>query len=102
MSAKEDKQLNSQIEHAFFLKAVGGWEMREEKTITEDDGKGGQREKHEVNVRQAPPDLEAIRCWLSERAPKRWRGENGARAIGARAIRVLTRVPRPGETAAKD
>ena len=40
MAKRADKQLNGEIERAFFQKAVGGWIQREEKTITEDDGKG--------------------------------------------------------------
>lgn len=98
--ANGDKALNTKIEQAFFQKAVGGWEQREEKTVTEDDGKGGQKEKREVLIKRAAPDLDAIRAWLRERAPERWAGE-GDKAQGG-MIRVVSQVPRPEETGAPE
>ena len=96
MARRADKQLNGEIERAFYQKAVGGWLQREEKTITEDDGKGAAKEKHEVILKQMPPDLDAIRAWLRERAPERWRGEP-EKQQGGGIIRVVSAVPRPDE-----
>lgn len=95
MASRKDKQINHQIEEAFYLKAVGGLQQREEKTITEDDGKGLSKEKREVTVKQLPPDLDAIKAWLRERSPERWHTESDKGQSGV--IRVITSVPRPEE-----
>ncbi len=96
MSIQKDKRLTAEVEDAFYLKAVGGITQREEKCVTEDDGKGGVKEKKEVIVKQLPPDLDAIKAWLRERAPGRWRGEAEKGTGGV--IRVVSQVPRPDET----
>ncbi|MEG0934012.1 MAG: hypothetical protein RSJ41_00300 [Clostridia bacterium] len=95
MAARQDKRLNAAIEEAFYQKAVGGLVQREEKTVTEDDGKGCVKEKREVIVRQPPPDLDAIKAWLKERAPERWRGDGDKGAAAGNVIRVVTCAPRP-------
>lgn len=93
MAKRTDKEINGEIERAFYQKAVGGWLQREEKTVTEEDGKGTAKEKKEVVLKQMPPDLDAIKAWLKERDPKRWRGE--AEKPGGNVIRVVSSVPRP-------
>lgn len=93
MSKTTDKRLNAQIEEAFYQKAIGGITQREEKCVSEDDGKGNVKEKKEVVVKQLPPDLDAIRAWLRERAPERWNG--GDKGGASNMVRVITRVPRP-------
>lgn len=98
MGKASDRRLTGQVEEAFYQKAVGGITQREEKSTTEDDGKGGMKEKREIVIKQLPPDLDAIKAWLRERAPERWRGEGEKNSAGAGGvIRVISRVPRPGE-----
>ena len=89
---KDENEAVQAVEHALYMKAVG-FVQREEKTVTEDDGKGGRREKREVSMKQVPPDGNCIMTWLKDRQPDRWREAQD----GGGRICVVSDVPRPEE-----
>ena len=79
-----------EVEQALYMCAVG-FVQKEEKEITEEDGKGVLRRKREVSIKQVPPDAKCILSWLKERQPDRWGDEEEKTA----SIRVISEVPRP-------
>ena len=93
---KDDRQAMKNVERALYLKAVG-FVQREEKTILEEDGKGGTKVKKEVCEKQVPPDGSCIMTWLRDRQPERWARAAGEQAVPS--ITVVSQVPRPEEEA---
>lgn len=91
--ADEQEALRA-VEQALYLRAVG-FVQKEEKTVIEDDGKGGVREKREVILKQVPPDSGCIMTWLRDRQRDRW---DAAQEQNVACIQVVTEAPRPDPT----
>lgn len=90
---EDEQEAIRAVEQALYLRAVG-FVQKEEKTVTEDDGKGGYREKREVVMKQVLPDSGCIMTWLKDRQRDRWEAAQGDCVT---QIQVISEAPRPEE-----
>lgn len=90
---EDEQEAIRAVEQALFMRAVG-FVQKEEKTVTEDDGKGGYREKREVVMKQVPPDSGCSMTWLKDKQRDRWEAAQGECAT---QIQVVSEAPRPEE-----
>lgn len=90
---KDEKKALKAVERALYMKAVG-FVQREERTIVEEDGKGGCKTKKEISEKQVPPDGGCIMTWLKDRQPERWARAEGNEG-GPASVTVVSEAPRP-------
>ena len=87
------KNAKTEIEAALMRK-VTGYELREEKTITEEDANGAVKTKREQTVKEVGPDHSAIVTILKARIPERWDVDSAKPTDPV--IQVVSQIPRPG------
>ena len=96
---EDEQEAIRTVEQALYMRAVG-FVQKEEKTVTEDDGKGGYREKREVVMKQVPPDSGCIMTWLKDKQRERW---GAAQGEARTQIQVISEAMRPdGEAETQD
>lgn len=63
-----------QVENALLKTALGGYKVKEVKTIISPPDKNGNRKiRVEELVKEMPPNTTAIMCWLNNRKPDNWK-----------------------------
>ena len=100
MGETSRKQSPSKQAESALLKRALGYELREEKTIVEEDANGSTKTKREVAVKEVGPDLPSILALLKANEPGKWAGAEAEKRDPV--IQVVSGIPRPERPEAEE